>query len=248
MKYNQKIFDIKFLKKNIYLLLGVVICILFYMFYKKLFSSKEGFVWSQSLLRRFNEYQQTVNENNIIYDLQIVQEQASPLEAEELLVTGYWPWSQDTETEYAKKIQSSTIINYDPDVAVQYGKQYYTKRAADQLISWNTKEGEFIIFGGDLGVTEGMPQTVHNTLKCTKKGMEKTTYLNYDLWNGYKNIKKELIESKDIPNVMPGFQFIKEPCNPCGPLESPAKYNCPFTLNIKGDNQVSSIWKKLWKI
>ena len=52
---------------------------------------------------------------------------------------------------------------------------------------------------------------------------------------------------------MPGFSFVKEPCNPCVALHD--DYSCPFKLNVKesdvndnGGNKVSHFWRKLWSL
>jgi len=206
-------------------------------------------LWSRDLITRFNTYQYTVNRNYNNYDLNIVQQQASPQEAEHLLSTGYWPWSDYLKYEFLDKIASNPIISVEPQYALDYNMKTYNETAAKQLLSWNTKEGQFLLYGANLGSThDGLP---NNTLKCSTDEndnsiMEKTTYTGMSLWNGYFNLSTEKVNDEDIPNVMPGFKFVKEPCNPCVALNSPNDYSCPFQLNVKGDNSISRIWKKLW--
>jgi len=91
-----------------------------------------------------------------------------------------------------------------------------------------------------------MPKDVHNTIKCSPKSlkMEKTIYTGVNLWNGYMNSTTTIVQPKDIPKVMPGFSFVKEPCNPC----NIGKFNCPFRINVKGDDSISLPWKQLWKL
>ena len=74
--------------------------------------------------------------------------------------------------------------------------------------------------------------------------MKKTIYNGYNLWNGYKKINKSIIQNDELENEIPGFHFIKEPCNPCVALDN--NYTCPFQIVTKNDNHVSEIWKNLW--
>ena len=67
-----------------------------------------------------------------------------------------------------------------------------------------------------------------------------------NLWNGYMNTNVKNVKPKDIPKEMPGFSFVKGPCNPCSPFNSTPDFTCPFRLNIKGDDSISLPWKQLW--
>ncbi len=120
-----------------------------------------------------------------------------------------------------------------------------------QLLSWNTKEGQFLLNGATIGNNQ--------TIKCSpdengNSVMQKTTYNGYNLWNGYKNSSTEIIKKEDIPDEVPGFSFIDKPCNPCEPLNftntntSTNAYTCPFKLNTNNDTNTSSIWSKLWNL
>ena len=93
------------------------------------------------------------------------QKQATPEEAEILLKTGLWPWPDELKNEYVEKIWSSPIIKIEPQYALNYAMGIYNKNAAIQLLAWNTKEGEFLLYGGDLGLTN-IDNIEHNTIKC----------------------------------------------------------------------------------
>jgi hypothetical protein len=200
--------------------------------------SIEGFTWSKDLIGRFNTYQDSVNINNNQFNLKIVQEQASPNEVEQLLKTGYWPWSEDIQNQYLEAVWQNPIIKFSPDHALDYAMKLYNETSAKRLMSWNVKEGEFLLYGGT--------NKNKNIIKCsddTEPVMQKTTF-NNNPWIGTKiNIANE-----NIPNEMPGFTFIKEPCNPCSVLNNVPDYRCPFKLNIKGDNETSDVWKNLWQL
>ena len=266
MKYNYK---------AIIFIITLIIAIIIFNIYSKGFKEtfqnqqKMNYPWSDDLIKRFIVYQNTVNQNVNQYDVEILQQQTTPQEVEILLNTGFWPWDEELKYLYLNAVSHNTMINIQPQFALKYAMRVYNQNAAKELLAWNTKEGQFLLFGANLGTTPpielskrinqnpnlvaDVPNNLHNTLKCSTDNngnsiMQKTTYESMNLFNGYPNSKIETIESKDIPNEMPGFNFVSSPCNPCVALTQPGDYSCPFTLNIKGDNNISSIWKKLWNV
>jgi hypothetical protein len=78
--------------------------------------------------------------------------------------------------------------------------------------------------------------------------MEKKVYNGMNLWNGYMNSTITIVKPEDIPKEMPGFTFVKEPCNPCSALNFDSEFNCPFRINVEGDNTISKPWKELWNL
>jgi len=249
MKYNYIIF--------IFTLL-VIILILFNSFTKNSIFGFQNYYqnyipWSTDLIKRFNIYQSTMKKNIIQFNLEQLQKQVTPDEAEKYLHTGYWDWPDDLKNLYIEKVWENPIIKIDPQYALNYAMSIYNKNAIRQLLAWNTKEGQFLLYGGDLGVSDGMPKNVHNIIKCSTNSvnnshMEKKVYTGMNLWNGFMNSTTTVIKPEDIPKEMPGFSFIKSPCNPCVVFNSKADFSCPFNLNIKGDNSVSLPWKQLWNL
>lgn len=245
MKYSYKFF--------IFIIIIIAI-VLFNIFTKTStpFSNRIGFQnyyttpWPIDLIKRFNVYQTTMNKNINQFDLDQIQRQASPAEAEQYLKTGYWNWPNDLKNLYIDHVWHNPIIKIDPQFALNYAMTIYNQNAARELLAWNSKEGHFLLYGGDLGVSDGMPKNVHNTIKCSPKSlnMEKTVYKGLNLWNGYMNSSTSIVEPKDIPNEMNGFSFVKGPCNPCNIGE----FNCPFRINVKGDDSISEPWKQLWNL
>jgi hypothetical protein len=250
---------------GIYLLLLiiiVIIVILIYYLIKLVFKNKitnvwEGFdsvslkyPWSKDLITRFNIYQQSVNRNEVHFNLDILQNQATPEEVEELLKTGYWPWPSYLENLYIEKVWNSPIVKIDPEHSLNFARTIYNKNAALHLLGWNEKEGEFLLYGLDIGKSDNMPKNVRNTIKCTTKGdqdvsqLEKKIYTGKNLWNGYMNYDSQTIDPKDMEKEIQGFSFVKGECNPCVALDG--DNSCPFRLNIKGDNNISETWKVIW--
>ena len=178
-----------------------------------------------------------------------LQKQATPFEAEEYLKNGYWYWTDDLKKLYIQRVWDNPIIKIDPQYALDYAMKIYNQTAITELLAWNTKEGHFLLYGGDLGVSEGMSKNIHNTIKCSKNlHMEKKIYTGFNLWNGYMNYDTYNVKSSDIPKEMPGFSFVDKPCNPCVALNFPGDFSCPFKLNIKNDDSISEPWKKIWNL
>jgi len=237
----------------LFIILLVITIILFNNFTKTTngFQNNTSSGWSPDLINKFNIYQTTMNKNRNQFDLDLLQKQATPQEAIHLIETGFWPWPDELKNQYIDKIWSNPIIKIDPHYALNYAMSLYNKTAANELLAWNTKEGHFLLYGGDLGVTEDMPSNIHNTLKCSTDSngnsiMEKKVFNGMNTWNGYMNSTTTTVKPQDIPKEMPGFSFIKSPCNPCVALNSPGDFSCPFKLNVEGDDNVSKPWQTLW--
>jgi hypothetical protein len=239
---------------------------------KEGFNGKESFVWSRDTTKKFNLYQDTVNLNKNQFNMRVLQEQASEDEAKELMETGYWPWSEDTKEQYVDAVWQNPIIKFDPGAALDYAMKLYNETAAKRLLSWNTKEGEFLLYGANdnnkniIGITtgsdglangEGQGVTVDgqiskkNIYKCSDDSnpvLQKTSVNGYNLSNGFKNTTTVDIAFENIPNEVAGFSFVNGPCNPCAPLNDKPDYSCPFKLNVKGNDEISDVWKGLWQI
>ena len=216
---------------------------LFIVFYKKL-KIIEPFQWGQENIDRFVSFQSTINPQSH-FNMQIVQNQASEEEALELFNTGNWPWSENTESLYKDAIAKEPIIRRTPVFSLQSAKTLYNENAIKKMLSWNTKEGQFLLSGGF--------NNYNNKIKCFSDANSRETSVlkkirvnGYNLWNGYKNEKITNINNEDIPQEMPGFSFVSNPCNPCKALDD--DYSCPFKLNVKGDDNISDIWKILWNL
>ena len=78
--------------------------------------------------------------------------------------------------------------------------------------------------------------------------MEKKVFSGINLWNGHMISSVTTVKPADIPKEMPGFTFVKNPCNPCVALNSPGDFSCPFKLNVEGDDSISKPWQSLWGI
>lgn len=231
-----KLFNIKFNKnyQRLFLFFILIICIFIYYYFGfdkikpyivELFTNNNE-QWSEDLRRRFLEYQYTMSRNDYTYNLGILQQQVTPQEVEEYLKTGYWNWDDTLKKLYLDKVKSSTLVDIVPEQSLYYAMRKYTPESAKQLLSWNYKEGEFLLYGAK--------DANKNIIKCSS---DDNSYLIDNSNNR--------IDNEDIPNKIPGFSFINEPCNPCVGL----KYDkCAFKLNVEGDDNTSEIWKRIWNL
>ncbi len=213
---------------------------------------KEGFVWSDELKKKFDVYQKTENDNRNQYNIDILQQQASPEEAEQLLATGYWPWSNDTAYEYMDSVWRNKVIKMNVGEAVDYAKKTYNETAAKSLLSWNAKEGKFLLYGG-----KGRDK--NTIIKCSSDENNRAS-MQKVIKNPNSPVPTVVpIDNVFIPYEMPGFFFIKndnkkdkrdnseaDVCNPCVALHG--DYSCPFALKMKGDENVSYIWSRLFHL
>ena len=212
--------------------------------------------WSDDLKKRFLKYQKTINENNNQFNFNILQTQVTPEEVETYLKNGYWHWPNDIIQEYLDKVSNNKIIKLDPGVSLNYAMRLYNQNAIKEILAWNNKEGQFLLNGLDLGVSSSNNQQYnfasnpHNTIKCSSDSiMEKTIYNGINSWNGYPNKTVTPLKNEDLPNIIPGFSFIRGPCNPCAALNEKTDYSCPFNIAVKGEpTGVSKIWKQLWNL
>jgi hypothetical protein len=153
------------------------------------------------------------------------------------------------------KVLYNKIIKIEPKYALDYAMKTYNRNAARELLAWNSKEGQFLLYGGIIGTSEksgtSEKNLEKNTIKCSTDSngnsvMEKKVFNGMNLWNGYINTNTSVVKPEDIPKEMPGFTFVNNPCDPCVALNSPGDFSCPFKLNIKGDDSISNPWKSLW--
>ena len=106
-------------------------------------------VWSEDLKKRFLIYQNSMSKYNHNYDLQVLQQQVTSQEVEEYLKTGYWNWDKTLKELYLDKVNSSTLVNTNPQISLNYAMKMYTPKAIEQLLAWNYKEGEFLLYGAE---------------------------------------------------------------------------------------------------
>ena len=219
--------------------------------------NREGFTfdfgggWSDKLKADFVQFQKTTNPN-VVFDMNIIPNQATSNEAQYLLKTGHWQWSPEVKQLYLDAVAQNTIISSDPNGSMNKAQTIYNETAIKEILSWNAKEGVFLLDGAVIGHSADMPADVNNVVKCGTNDsgditMQKIEYTGYNSVSGGMKSNITPVSNSMLPTVVNGFKFLKEECNPCVALNDPHNYSCPFSINTGNGDKVSSIWDMLWK-
>lgn len=252
------------------IMLGIALIII-YRFLQLSAPVKEGFTWSQDSTNKFLQIQNTIN-RNVIFDPIQIQKQASQEELDYFLQNGMWPWSQEVQDLYSKMLDKNPFVRTYPKDAIIHARTIYNQNAILQIISWQNKEGNFLINGvevndnsknpledlpsgfGNFGYSSGLIIRRNNPIircKVNPEGknmtLEKRTYTGKDGITGLQTKDISDVDYNDLEQIIPGFKFTNGPCNPCVALNSPPDYSCPFTLKLKNKSSAtSSVWNYLW--
>jgi hypothetical protein len=189
------------------------------------------------------------------------------------LKNGHWPWSQETKELYTKAIRTNPYIRTLPEDAIDYAMTVYNQAAILRLLSYQTKEGEFLLNGvlvkdprgnkledlpsgfGDFPYkSKQIGNRSDDVIKCnTSKDngatLERITYTGKGGIYNEQNRKVTPVDYNNLENLIPGFQYLNGPCNPCVAINEKADYSCPFKLNVKNQSPfISDVWQYLWNI
>ena len=231
---------------------------------------KEGFELSQESQMDFLKIQHTINPK-IVFDMEIIKKQVRPIELDYFLKNGMWPWSQDVINLYTDAINRNHFIRTYSGDSINYARKIYNQRAILQLLSMETKEGNFLLSGvqindgpkndkedlpsgfGNFGYESGLIQHMSPVIKCNiddngNASLEKTEYTGKGGIFGEQTSKKSPVDYNNLESEIPGFKFLNGPCDPCKAVNfSSQDYLCPYSLDIKGvEPGASGVWKYLW--
>ena len=233
---------------------------------------KEGFTWSRPSTDLFLSIQNTINPNKI-FDTNVIRHQANQKELDYFLETGMWPWSPEVQELYKEANMNNPYTKSFPDDAVKKARTIYNEKIILEILSWQAKEGQFLLKGklvhgpsdnvetgiGTFGINSGLQSglTTNKKNKLIKCGVKnETTHTNnndlslmqikYIGDNGITGSQmKEMtsVNYQELENLVPGFTFINGPCNPCVALKDDPEYSCPFL--IKEKNKLSGV-SSIW--
>lgn len=240
---------------------------------------KEGFTWNQDSTNKFLEIQKSINPE-IVFNATEIQKQATQEEVNYFNEHGKWQWSDKVKKLYKESLYNNPYVRTDPDDAINTISTIYNEKAILQMLSWQAKEGQFLLNGvsintnkknpyedlpngwGDYAFNSKQISKNNNVIKCgynnknnntTDKNsndelsLQEIEYMGNDgiVYNHVKKITP--VDYNNLEKLIPGFTFLKGPCNPCEALKNPPNYKCPFELNIRGTKKgVSPIWDYLW--
>ena len=218
-------------------------------------------IWSQQTIDDFLKWQLKHNPD-LVFDMDIVQQQATEDEAKYLLEHGMWPWRERTKDVYFDVLSRNQYIKRDPKKSMRHDQTIYNEQAILHILGLNEDEGRFLLFGkrtrnegeisdydgrGTYAISSGLvhPDVYSNSIRCNKGKLQIQKFKGYNKGiSGQAMYETEDIDPKDLPTLYKGFQFINEPCNPCVGIEFPYNNTCPFS--IKPDKKVSPAWEEIW--
>jgi len=228
----------------------------------------EGNKWSSQTIQDFISFEKTINPK-VVFDLDLLQKQATEDEAKTLIQTGMWPWNSSIQQFYMENVQNNPIIKTNPEDSMKQARTIYNQTIMSEMLSWNTPEGQFLMSGvfvkdnvkddpkkvSSFAHNSGLVSLEKDKIVCDTSSspsspsgpsLKRVQPKGFDGITQVQLKSVEPISYQDLPNLVPSFSFLKEPCNPCLALQNPPNYSCPFSL--QKDKQVSSIWKYLWQI
>jgi len=233
-------------------------------------SEKEGFELSKKSIEDFLIIQNTINPH-IIFDPKKLKEQVTQEELNYFLRHGMWPWSPEVVKLYEASVSSNPYIRTSPKDSANEARTIYNEAAILEIISWQTKEGQFLTNGvqimdgtininetlpsgwGNYGYSSGLISHMNDVIKCNidpygkKSKLERIHFTGKDLITGEQTKTIEDVDYRDLPKIIKNFRFKRGACNPCSAVNSPADYRCPFEIDIPGKNKgISAVWKYLW--
>lgn len=220
-------------------------------------NNKEGFIWNNSSTQDFLLLQNTINPK-IIFDVNLIQKsQASQEELDYFNKYQKWPWSDKTKELYLEAVKRNPFIRISPESSLNYSRTIYNESAILMLLSYQTKEGLFLLNGilvsdpsgnkmeelpsgfGDYPYFTGeLENRTDNIIKCNMTNpknatLEKITFTGKGGIYGEQTSISTPINYNELENLIPGFSFINKPCNPCGAINESPDYSCPFKLILK---------------
>lgn len=255
---------------------GIVITLLFVTMYRflQLSKRKEGFAWDPQSTRDFIKIQSTINPQKI-FDVNMIQKnQATQEEVDYFNTHGLWPWSKQTKELYIASIKTNPYIRTWPEDGLDYARTIYNEAAILRLLSYQTKEGQFLLNGvlvkdpanpnkaeelpngfGDFPYSSGLEENkTSDVIKCNMSNpnnatLERINYTGKGGIYGEQTSKVTPVDYNNLENIIPGFTFVNGPCNPCGAVNESPDYSCPFKLTIKKKPSfISNVWQKLWNV
>jgi hypothetical protein len=254
---------------------GVIVSIVFIVLYRfaRLTQTKEAFTWNKQSTTDFLLIQNSINRQRI-FDVDMIQKnQASQEEVDYFNKNGVWPWSQKTIELYTEALNTNPFIRTNAKDAINYARTIYNEAAILRMLSYQTKEGKFLLNGvlvqdpsgnpketlpsgyGDYGYKSGLIDDKSlDIIKCNMKDpngatLERTTYTGKGGIYGEQTSNVSPVDYNDLENIIPGFQFVNGPCNPCGAINETPDYSCPFKLSVQNSPSfISQVWQYLWSI
>lgn len=218
----------------------------------------------------FLRIQDTINKQKV-FDMNVLETQATQEELDYFNKHGKWPWSRRVINLYKESVRNNPFIRTVPEQAANYARTIYNQSAILRLLSYQTKEGDFLLNGvlvkdpsgnsaedlpsgfGEFGYSSGLlGNRSYDVIKCNLKDdsnpkLERIRYTGKGGIFGEQTEKVSDVNYNELEKIVPGFKFLSSPCNPCKSMSATPDYSCPFRLKVKNKSPfISSVWQYLW--
>jgi len=263
---------------------GVLTGLTLLILYRLSQTSRENFTPESQ--NEFLLIQNTLNKQNV-FDMNIINSQASQEELDYFNKYGMWPWSQKVIELYNDALNRNPFvravvqqtsgkgddITTDYTRRINYARRIYNEAAILRILSYQTKEGHFLLNGilvkdpsgnkmeelpsgfGDFPYEAGLLENrVDDVIKCSMKdeqnpSLERVRYTGKGVIFGEQREKVTPVDYNDLEKIIPGFTFLNKPCNPCGALAANPDYSCTYRLRVRNKPPfISDVWQYLWGI
>ena len=204
--------------------LGAILSVI-YKFYNP--TLREGFEWSSDSTKNFIDVQQTINPH-VVFDTDEIQKQAPQEELNFFLQNGRWPWSQQVQELYKQSVATNPFVRTDPEDAMNNAMKIYNQSIILEMISWQTKEGQFLLKGvaindgsgneledlpsgwGDYGYSSGLITKRNNVIKCGvdesgTSSLQQTRFTGKDNITGAQTKDVTAVDYNNLENLIPGI-------------------------------------------
>ena len=203
--------------------LHALISIIAFFVVQQLFSVyREGFTAHST--KEFLDLQSTINPLKN-FDMDAIGRQATQEEMDYYLKNKMWPWSEELKEVYTSAIISNPYVRLEPGLAVDRARVIYNESIMWQILSWQTKEGQFLLNGvivkdpsynefpsgfGDFPYTSELVKERHDVIKCAddkgKLVLMRTRNVGLDQ-NGAYITKQFPVDLGTLDKLIPGFTF-----------------------------------------
>ena len=234
---------------------------------------KEGFIWNHRATQDFLLLQNTINPQ-VIFDVNLIQKtQASQEELDYFNKYKKWPWSDNTKELYIEAIKRNPFVRVSPQSSLNYSRTVYNEAAILMILSYQTKEGQFLLNGilikdpsgnsmedlpngfGNYPYSSGEKEYLSDdVIKCNMKNpgnatLERIKYTGRGGIFEQQTSSSQPVDYNELENIIPGFSFLNKPCNPCVAINESPDYSCPFKLVVKNKPPfISDVFQYLWNI
>ena len=206
--------------------LQALVSVLAFLVINQLFSiyEEEGFTTEST--KEFLDLQSTINPN-MNFDMDEIGRQATQEELDYYLKHKMWPWSKELKEIYKSAIISNPYVRLEPGLAVNRARVIYNESIMWQILSWQTKEGQFLMNGvivkdpssnefpsgfGDFPYSSELAKQRQDVIKCAdhkgKLVLMRTSNVGIDQKTGAYITKKTPVDLETLDKVIPGFSTL----------------------------------------